>query len=201
MVVLIDNTVLANFIDIEHFDVLGLIQKNTLFSKIIIPEAVKNEFANCPEDRLLKREKFLATLEITGPDFFELCTTYDPIILDFLQYQDKIHLGESEMIAQAQYRDIPAILTDDKACISFIKKHYSHIRLYNSCTLIAMLDVYDLILPNQYAPLIEACLAQFAFNRNQLKSAYQQAYEMLGISFDKRYVKARLYQDVKYLFS
>jgi len=196
MNVLVDNTVLANFVDI-HFNgksVIDLIRVTLEFNRMIVPESVKNEFANCPEDKItLSRERLLSNLESTGPNYYELCTSFDPVILGILSTEKNIHLGEAELIAQAIYRKISVVFTDDKACIKYIKNNYDHLRYYDSCVLIAMLDLYGGIKDTDYNYFIQLCLKKFNFDRLRLKEGYDRAYQIIGRPFDKQHVKKRLY--------
>lgn len=196
MNVLVDNTVLANFVDI-HFNgknLIDLIRVTLNFSCMIIPESVKNEFANCPKDKVTRsRERLLSNLENTGPSYYELCTSFDPIILSILSTEKNIHLGEAELIAQAIHRKISVVFTDDRACIEHIENNYNHLRYYDSCVLIAMLDLHGVIKDIEYNGFIQLCLKKFKFDRPRLKEGYDKAYQIIGKAFDKKHVKKRLH--------
>lgn len=203
MHVLVDNTVLANFIDAKDFDVFALLRSNLVFTKLVIPEGVKIEFANCPKEKFtINRSRFLLALEKTGPSFYELCTSYDPVIFAVLESEPNIHKGEAELIAQCMKRHISTILTDDRACLAYLREHYPEVRLYTSNTLVALLDLHGAIgNGSNYLKFILYCKDQFGLTRKALKEAYELAYQSIGARFNKKYVQKRLYQDAKIAFS
>lgn len=203
MHVLIDNTVLANFVDIVDFDVFFFIRKKQIFSKVVVPEAVKMEFANCPDYRKsIKRERLLTFMEEEGPDYYELCTTYDPVILDILKTEKNIHEGEAAIIAQALPRGFTTILTDDTHFINLLEDQYSsQINHYNSCVIIALLDINSAFSScKKFVLFIQGCRSNFLFKKTKLKKAYETAYMIMGLAVDKKHIKQRLYVDLKEVF-
>ena len=111
---IIDNNVLANFLDIERIDILDKCM--LLFDCFLIPISIKNELAAYKKDGKLpiQREKFLSKLN-TKTGFYRLCDTYDAVEFMFLKTEDNIHEGEAEAIAQAQKRSIRLFFTEDKS--------------------------------------------------------------------------------------
>jgi predicted nucleic acid-binding protein len=139
-VAVIDNNVLANFLDAGEGALLE--QARVVFSQIYIPQQVLTDFLNVSEPYLHQRQRFANNIG-TDVDFFRHCYSFDPIVLGLLQSEKGIHSGEAEAIAQAVRRDIPIILTDDVGCKKYVAQNKHSLRCFGTLFIAAILVFYQ----------------------------------------------------------
>ncbi|MEQ6118874.1 hypothetical protein [Reichenbachiella sp. MALMAid0571] len=77
---IVDTTVLAYSMDLKQINLLSNLKN--LFSEILIPECVRDEFdPKYGTAQFSKRKEFINNLKIDY-GFYKLCTTKDPIVFD-----------------------------------------------------------------------------------------------------------------------
>ena len=174
---IIDNTVLANFMDSGQIGILN--SSNLIFKTLFVPEAVHYEFLNVKGKLLHARTRFSDGIKI-DKGYYRHCNTYDPIILGSFSRKDGVDPGEAEAISQAAKRGISIIITDDRKCRDYIEKKFAHIKTYSTLTIIALLDLSGW-LPDRnknFQQLYMSC----SFTAAQLRVAYIQASQHIGIT-------------------
>lgn len=179
-VAILDNSVLANFIDSGQLSILE--KARQAFKYFLIPQEICREFLSVSPAYLIARERFAQKLRI-DQGFYRLCTTVDPIVMGLLQTQKGVDAGEAEAIAQAVKRNVMTFFTDDRRCEDYIRRHYSHIRCYNSLIIVAILDLLELL------PDVKTCwknLHKFrGFQQADVRAAYERAARDWDIKLDK----------------
>ncbi|MCU0346146.1 MAG: hypothetical protein MUC59_04345 [Saprospiraceae bacterium] len=182
-IAVIDNTVLANFLDAGQEELLQKAQ--IVFNHFLIPTKVKDEFLSVEPTFLSKRQVFARNITSDATGFYRLCTTFDPIILGIAEslVSSGVDSGEAEAIAQAHKQGAKYFFTDDQDCATVVKKEFGWLIPMKTFSLIAILDIHGL-LPN--APEVWRFFYQKAgFNHAQLKEAVIDAYSILGVRPDK----------------
>jgi predicted nucleic acid-binding protein len=183
-IAILDNSVLANFIDSGHIDLL--LQTQTIFQYFLIPEKIRSEFINVTSEYRPEREHFADTFNYPN-SFYRLCTTFDSIILGIAQ--SLVDPGEAEAIAQARKQNVYLFFTDDQNCREVIEEEFSWLRTMDTLSLIAMLDIAE-VLPN--APDVWRSIYKMSgFDHNQLKQAVNNAFFLIGIRPDKKMVSEK----------
>lgn len=186
---IIDNTVLANFIRIEKLDFLNLLKN--LFSEILIPETIKNEFAYKSElTDTVKRIRFVENLSVDY-GFYKLCNSFDRVVFEFMKSEEYIDEGEAEAVAQAERRQVYIFLTDDTKCIEILEKLKPHIRILDSLTLICTLDIRG-YLPLDFSSCLAELYTHYKFDSEKIRQSYQKASRFLGLTIDKKKMNKKI---------
>lgn len=180
---MIDNNVLANFLDAGQAELLQKAQ--VVFGHFLIPLKVKEEFLNVDNAYLPQRLNFLQNVTSETEGFYRLCTTYDLITLGIAQslVSSGLDSGEAEAIAQARKRNVKFFLTDDKDCTEIIKREFGWLLPMRTFALIAMLEIHGLI-PNAVETW-RFFHSKVGFTHEQLKQAVRDAFSILGVRPDK----------------
>ncbi|MBK9014660.1 MAG: hypothetical protein IPM82_11585 [Saprospiraceae bacterium] len=181
MIAILDNSVLATFMDSGQMDLLD--KSRIVFRFFLIPEKVKAEFLNVPPQFLATRQRFADSISIDY-GFYRLCTTFDEIVLGILQTTKGIHEGEAQAIAQAQSVMSFYFLLTMKIAKTPLMKDSPHLRTMGTPTLVALLDVAG-FLPNAVA-VWQTIHQNHGFTYPQLKDAVKNAFLLLGIGHEKK---------------
>jgi predicted nucleic acid-binding protein len=154
------------------------------FDYILFPKEVRIEFApdeNIPENRI--RNEILGQIEISQ-GFYRACDTYDLVVLDILKSIPKIDDGEAEAIAQSQSRLVPFVLIDDKNALKKLPEMFSHIKFYNTLTIVSLLDITGFI--DNYNECIRGLYGLRKFKSAELRKAYQVALDHISVSISPK---------------
>lgn len=178
-VAILDNTVLANFLDAGKIELLLKLQ--VVFSHFLIPVKVKQELLNVAPSYLLKRQVFANYINSDNYGFYRLCTTHDLIILGIAEslFSKGIHSGEAEAIAQARKQNVKFFFTDDQDCSDIIRKEFFWLYPMTTHSLIAILDVTGLLIDP--VETWRTFHKTSRFNFKQLKNAFSNAFFILDI--------------------
>lgn len=185
-IAIIDNSVLAAFIDAGLIDLL----ENTriIFRFFLVPEKVRSEFLDVEPKFLLNRQRFNDLIGADG-GFYRLCTTVDKIILGVAESFENIDAGEAEAIAQAQKRKVFLFFTDDQKCRDVIGKNFIWLRTMSTHSLIAALDIAGFL---SDAPKVwQTIHSKLGFTHKQLKQAVENAFFLLEITPDKKIISEK----------
>lgn len=183
---ILDNTVLANFMDnglISTFEKLRLV-----FNYFLIPVEVENEFLKVPSRYLAERQRFADKFRL-DVGFYRLCNSFDPIVRGELVLIKDVDPGEADAIAQAVRRNVWLFLTDDRRCSRFITNQYPFIRCYNSLFLIALLDCLAYI--DDIKQVWQVMHPKMDFKSKDLREAYLDAYAYLSMSPDSKIISKK----------
>ncbi len=183
--IIIDNSVLSlipSFKSIKFYNQIKL-----LFSEILVPMEIKNEFAK----QIGKHPERQIILDFLGlsNSFYKLCTTYDTVVFETIKTVKGIDKGEAEAVAQ--YKKIPVfgILSDDYTFWKAAQSANLSLRLFDSLYIFAMLDL------QYYLPNRKDCFKEYhqmrKFDAPKLKTAYQVAYNDLSLSYTTRELYAK----------
>lgn len=188
-VAILDNTVLANFID---SGLIAIFEKlRSIFNHFLIPVEVQNEFLKVPSRYLAERQRFADNIAV-DIGFYRLCNSFDPIVQGDLIARVGVDPGEAEAIAQAVRRNVWIFLTDDRRCSKFIASQYPFIRCYNSLFLIALLDTAGYI--DEVNQVWKDLNQRINLKSGDLREAYKAAHAFLSLAYDPKAIsrKSRL---------
>ena len=158
-----------------------------LFSTIYFPSEVVIEYARGAA-REPHREWVLQQLR---PDygFYRSCYSYDSIVLAMIATKKGFDKGEAEAYAQLGKVNAQLIISDDKAFIEALKQLNSGIRVYTTLHLICWLE-HAKLLPD-WKEMIQALFLLRPFKSSELRQAYLQLAERLGLNISKKEVSAK----------
>ena len=176
-IAIVDNSFLAYASRFKSVDLFR--QLRSIFDHILFPEKVMEEFT--PRDdreENIKRNQILARIQISE-GFFRQCNSKDLIILNEVKLIPKVDAGEAEAIAQSQTRGIPFILMDEKQALKHLTNKFSHLKFFNTLTILAILDLH------QYMHNYEECIREYhsfrSFHSKELRESYKKALSHLGL--------------------
>jgi predicted nucleic acid-binding protein len=184
--VVIDNTSLI-YISHLHKSKAFFHYLRNLFHTIYFPTAVVSEYAVG-----LKKEPHREwILQRLNPEqgFYRLCTSYDSVAKIFVENHRGIDKGEAEAYAQFKQVNAQFILSDDKKFIAAVRQLDASVRVYTTLHLICWLEHAGLI-PDWYA-LVKEVHKVRPFKSQELRVAYLQVAERLGINTEKRKVSLK----------
>lgn len=181
-IAIVDNSFLVYSTLLKEVDLLRRLR--ILFDHLLLPQEVVREFMpkkNLPENEI--RHEILGQLSI-NEGFYRFCNSLDHIVLDSLKSIKNIDLGEAEAIAQSQHRRISFILTDEKKALKNLPHKFSHIRFFNTLTIIAILDLNQFII--NYEDCIRSLHRIRKFNSKDVREAYQKAMKFTQRNLSKK---------------
>jgi predicted nucleic acid-binding protein len=195
--VIFDNTVFNFFVRIESANLFH-ITKSIITDSVLVPSKVLEELESLGSlDENYMQKILYWTDQIKQNYFYQFCSSYDSIVLDFLS--GKIDKGEADAIAQSLKTGVSIFITDDKNCLEFIEDNYSHIKSYSTFFLISLADVHGLL------PDYEKTVAEYhkiiGFNSfrkitkklhlQKIRYEYIEAMKYLGINKDKKLISQK----------
>lgn len=181
----IDNVTLVNLTKLKHHHVFSSLRN--LFSQIHIPQQVRKEY----EVQISKEPDRVWVLERLRPNegFYSACDRYDTISLTVIKGIKGIDAGEAEAVAQYRNVNSSYILSDDhrfkKAILSFDPR----IKVLSTLHIIAMLDIRQLIV--NVDEIIKSLYSVHPFSSNNLRKAYKDSANELGIPVSKKILNAK----------
>ena len=158
-----------------------------LFNTVYVPLEVKNEFVR----GAVKEPDRYWIIQRLNPDqgFYRLCTSYDSFVMITVENYKGIDKGEAEAYAQLKKVNAQIIISDDKAFIVALKQLDSGIRVYTTLHLISWLE-HAKLLPD-WKEMIQAVYLLRPFKSSELRQAYTQLAERLGLNISKKEVSAK----------
>lgn len=162
-------------------------QLRYLYQTIYFPSEIINEYGK----GLPKQEERSWILSRLNPDvgFYRHCNTYDSITLSIVQGYKGIHKGEAEVYAQYRKVNANLIISDDKEFIEALKGIDKTIRVYTTLHLICHLDHASLL--NNWKDLLIELYYCRKFTSEQLRKAYCETAQILGINVHKKTISAK----------
>jgi predicted nucleic acid-binding protein len=155
---------------------------SNLFHTIYFPSEVVIEYAKGAEKEP-HREWILSRLN-PEQGFYRLCNTYDSIVMITVQNYKGIDKGEAEAYAQSKKVDAHLIISDDKAFNKSLKQLDSGVRVYSTLHLICWLEFSGFI--SNWNDLIKEIYQLRPFKSKELREAYLEVSEKLGLAVDKK---------------
>ena len=178
--VLIDNDALVNLTCIRQFGIFELMRN--LFSQILIPEEVKNEYAFGLEDEP-QRNLILQQL-LPNQGFWALCTHYDQLSTVFLFDFKGIDKGEAELVSQAEKIGIRMIISDDSKFKIAIESINKNLFVVPSLYVIVALDINGYLL--DHANFVKAIYNARPFKSKHLRESYELALREYNLHWSKK---------------
>ncbi len=181
----IDNNTLANLTRLKDYHIFSLLRN--LFRQIHIPQQVRKEYAV----QISKEPDRVWVLERLRPNegFYSACDRYDVVSLTVVKGLKGIDAGEAEAVAQHIKVNSSYILSDDhrfrKAILSFDPR----IKVLSTLHIIAMLDISQSIV--NIDGVIKSLYAVHSFSSNNLRKAYMDSANELGIPVSKKTLNAK----------
>jgi predicted nucleic acid-binding protein len=159
----------------------------SLFHTIYFPTEVVKEY----EIGLPKEPHRKWLIERLNPDqgFYRYCSTYDSIVMVTVENYKGIDKGEAEAYAQLMKVNARFIISDDKSFINALKHLNSNIKVYTTLHLISWLE-HSKFLPN-WNDLIKHIHKIRPFKSKELREAYLEVAEQLGLFLPKKTVSAK----------
>lgn len=158
-----------------------------IFSTIYFPSAVVNEYARGTAKEP-HREWIIQRLK-PEQGFYRLCTTYDSFVMITVENYKGIDKGEAEAYAQLKKVNAHLIISDDKAFIDALKQLDSGIRVYTTLHLVCWLE-HARLLPD-WKEIINDLYQLRPFKSGELRQAYEQLAEKLGLNISKKQVSEK----------
>lgn len=158
-----------------------------LFHTIHFPSEVVREFARGAAKEP-HRQWILERLNLEQ-GFYRLCNSYDSIVMAFVENEKGIDKGEAETYAQLKRVNAHLIISDDKKFVSALKKLDRNVKVYGTLHLACWLELVSLI-PNWHGLLKEIHQLR-PFQSKELREAYLELAEQLGLSVGKREISKK----------
>jgi predicted nucleic acid-binding protein len=158
-----------------------------LFHTLYFPSEVINEYAY-GLNREPHRDWILQRLK-PEQGFYRHCNSYDSLILSFLNNHKGIDKGEAEAYAQLKKVNANLIISDDKEFIAALKHLDASIKVYTTIHIICWLEHSKLI--SNWKILISDIHKFRPFSSNELRQAYIQLAEQLGLHITKAEISSK----------
>ena len=182
---LIDNDALVNLTHLRELGIFDLIRN--LFSQVLIPEEVKNEYALQKENEP-HRDIILQRL-LPNRGFWALCTHYDQLSAVFLYDFNGIDKGEAELVSQAEKIGVRLIISDDVKFKNTLESINENLLVVSSLYIIAALDINGFILDQP--SLIKAMHEIRPFKSRQLRESYEVALHEYSLKWTKKKISEK----------
>jgi predicted nucleic acid-binding protein len=160
---------------------------SSLFNTIYFPSEVVREYA-IGSAKEPHREWILQRLK-PEQGFYRLCTSYDSFVIVAVQNYKGIDKGEAETYAQLKKVNAHLIISDDKPFIAALKQLDSGIKVYTTIHLICWLE-HSKLIPD-WNSLIKEIHAIRPFKSKELREAFLQVAEQLGLDISKKTVSSK----------
>lgn len=160
---------------------------SNLFHTVYFPSEVVKEYARGS----IAEPHRNWVLERLNPEqgFYRLCNSYDSFVMITVENYKGIDKGEAETYAQLKKVNAHLIISDDKPFIEALKQLDSSIKVYTTLHLICWLE-HSKLIPD-WNSLVKEIHKIRPFKSKELREAFLQVAEQLGLDISKKTVSAK----------
>jgi predicted nucleic acid-binding protein len=158
-----------------------------LFHTVYFPTEVVKEYGAGLE----KEPHRQWILERLKPEqgFYRYCTVYDSIVMAIIDGYNGMDKGEAEAYAQLKKVNAHLIISDDKPFVEALKQLDKGIKVYSTLHIICWLE-HSKLIPD-WNNLIKEIHKIRPFKSGELREAYLQVAEQLGLNISKKIVSLK----------